>query len=62
MSNEQRYYDVLRQIARTYYSSERLLRDSEKLYGVSGHEALEMAYDNIKAAAANAIHGRRRPK
>jgi hypothetical protein len=61
-SNEQRYYDALRRIAKGYLSSERLHRDGEKLYGVSGEMAVEMAYDNIQAEAAEAIHGRRRPR
>lgn len=61
-SNERLYYATLRKIAKDYMSSERILRDGEKLYGVSGEEALQMAYDNIQVEAAAAIRGRRPPK
>jgi hypothetical protein len=59
--NERRYYEVLQRIARHYHTSERLLKDGEKLYGVPGDEALVMAYDNIRSDAAEAIRGRRKP-
>ena len=61
-SNEQIYYDVLKRIAKSYASPERLKRDSEKRYGCSGDEALEMAYENIQWDAERAIKGKRRPK
>lgn len=61
-SNEQRYYDILKRIAKSYASPERLKRDSEKRYGCSGEEAIEMAYENIQWEAEAAIKGRRRPK
>lgn len=60
-SNEQRYFDALKRIA-SYQPSERLLRHGEQDWGVSGPEALEMAYDNIQGDAKRAIYGRRRPK
>lgn len=59
MSNEQRYYDALKRIARDYQKSDRLLRDGD--CGLEGPEALGMAYDNIQSEAAAAIRGKRRP-
>lgn len=60
--NEQLYYDTLKRIAKEYMTTEQLKRRAEKMYGVSYHEALEMSYDNIQGAAADAIRGKRRPK
>jgi hypothetical protein len=63
MSNhEQEYFDALRQIAREFHPSGWFEANAEKVYGVSPHEALEMAYDNIQLCAASAIRSRRRPK
>lgn len=62
MSNEQLYYDTLKRIAKEYMTTEQLQRRAVKMYGVSYQEALEMAYDNIQGAAADAIRGKRRPK
>lgn len=59
---EQRNYDALRLIARNYMGVDELRRKAEKLYGLSFEEALEMAYENILAVAAQAIKGQRRPK
>lgn len=60
--NELAYYDALRRIGR-YMTTEQLQRNAEKEYdGVTYHEALEMAYDNIKAEAADVLKGKRRPK
>lgn len=39
--NEQRYYDALKRITKRYLPAARLLRDGQKLYGVSGEEALD---------------------
>lgn len=61
-SNERRYFDALKLIAKGYASTDRLRRDAEKEYGLDYGEALEMAYENIQSAAAAAIYGRRRPK
>lgn len=60
-SNNADYYDALRRI-RSYDSVERLRRRAEKDYGLSPNEAIEMAYENVKAEAENAIRGKRRPK
>jgi len=62
MSNEQMYFDTLKRIAKGYMTTEQLERRAEKEYGVTYHEALEMSYDNIQGAAADAIRGKRRPK
>lgn len=61
MSNEQRYYDALKRITK-YQTPEQIMRRAEKQYGLSGKEALEMAYENIQQEARNAIVGKRRPK
>ena len=60
-SREQRLFDALRRISQ-YESPERLRRNADKDYGLSGEEAIEMAYDNVRAEAKRAIHGQRRPK
>lgn len=60
-SREQRLFDVLRRISQ-YESPERLRRNADKDYGLSGEEAIEMAYENVIAEAKRAIHGQRRPK
>jgi hypothetical protein len=60
--NEVRYYEALREIAKSYSTPEQLRRTAERDWGVSYHEALEMAYDNIQATAADAIKGKRRPQ
>lgn len=61
---EIRLYDTLKRIARDYEKPERLRRRAERDWGVSGEEALEMAYENIQQEAENAIKGLRirRPK
>ena len=58
-SNEARYYEALRTI-----KSDRLpwlRKNSEKDYSLTYEEALEMAYENLRTVAANAIKGRRPP-
>ena len=57
----QRYFDALKEIA-SYQSPAALRRSSEKQYGLSAEEALEMAYENIIQAAKLAIRGKRRPE
>ena len=56
----QEYFDQLKIIA-AYLPSEKLLRHADTLYGLSGYEAIEMAYDNVIDTAKSAIKGRRRP-
>lgn len=60
-SNEQRYFDALKRITK-YMSPERLRARSEREYGLSFEEALEMAYDNIQGEAEIVVRGKRRPK
>jgi hypothetical protein len=60
-SDAQRYYDALKHIATAYESAERVKQVAEKRYGLTGDEALEMAYDNIQQEAKQAIRGKRRP-
>lgn len=62
MNNEQRYYDALARIARCYASPDELRRTSENRYGLSGEEAIEMAYENVIVEAAEAIRRRKRPR
>lgn len=62
MSDEQRYYDALRTIAKLYMTTEQLQRGSMKKFGLNYNEALEMSYDNIQLLAGDAIKGRKRPR
>lgn len=60
-SNEQRYFDSLKRIARS--DSLAFLRNkSEKIYGAEYLEALEFSYENLQALATNTITRKRRPK
>lgn len=61
-SNEQRYYDILKHIARNYQTPDQLRRNSEKEYGLDAEEAIEYAYENVIFDAQRAIKGKRRPK
>lgn len=61
-SNEQRYFDALKRIARDYQTPEQLRRSCERDYGLNYEEALIYAYENIQSEAAAAIKGKRRPK
>ena len=58
--DEQVFYDALRRIA-SYDSAAKLHRESQKQWGVSYTEALEMAYDNVIAEAKYAVKGKKRP-
>lgn len=61
-SNEQRYYDALRRIAKDYMTPAQIARDAAKSFGaLSTREYLEMAYENIQEEAKRAIKGKRRP-
>lgn len=48
---------TLRRINKDYMPSERIIRQSEKLYGLSPPEGPEMSYDNIQGEAARAVRG-----
>lgn len=57
---EFKLYASLRRIT-GYQSVESLRRYSEKDYGLSTNEALEMAYENVIGEARNGLKGVRRP-
>jgi hypothetical protein len=59
---EQRLYGALRRIAKDYQTPAQLRRNAERQYGLSYHEALEYAYENILNDAKQAIRGVRMPK
>ena len=57
---EIKLYDALRRIAKDYQSSEQIKRRGVKDWGLDDPcEALEYAYENLQAEAANAIKGLR---
>lgn len=60
MSNEQRYYDALKTIAKRYQTADQIRRRAGQ-YGGSHVEELEMIYENVQDVAKNAIRGKRRP-
>lgn len=53
---------ALRTIAKAYQNPDQLRSNSEKLYGLSYEEALEMAYENIQNIAFEAVKGVRQIK
>lgn len=61
-SNEQRYYDALKRIAKGYQTPDQLRRGSEREWGLGYTEALEMTFENLQQEAALAIRNKRRPK
>ena len=54
-------YMALRRIAKGYVSTGQVDRNAERL-GLSPHEFLEFAYDNIQQEAKNGLRGVRLPK
>ena len=58
---ETKLFAALQRIA-SYDSPEKLHRTAEKRYGLSGAEAIEMAYDNVREEAKAAIKGIRKPR
>ena len=54
-------YLALRRIANGYVSTEQVDRNAERL-GLSPHEYLEFAYENIQQEAKNGLRGVRLPK
>lgn len=50
-------YAALERIAKGYQTPDQLRRNSEKDWGVSYEESLEMAYENLQAEAKAAIKG-----
>jgi len=61
VSNELAYFNALKRIA-AFQSPDKLRRNAERQYGLQGEEAIEMAYENVLAAAKAAIRGKRAPK
>jgi len=60
-SRVRKMYDALKTITK-YQTPARLRKDSERLYGLAGDEAMDIAYENIIEHARSAIHGMRKPK
>lgn len=58
---EQRLYDALKRISR-YETPERLMRNAMGTYGVSGEEAVWMAYENVREEAKRAVRNVRARK
>ena len=54
-------YLSLRRIARGYVSTDKVDRNAERV-GLSPHEFLEYAYENIQQEAKNGLRGVRLPK
>lgn len=59
--SEARYFDALKRIS-SYQSVAHLRKHSERDWGLSFEEALEMAYENVIDDARRAVKGRRRPQ
>jgi hypothetical protein len=55
------YFHALKRIA-LYRDPEWLRKNGEREYGISGQEAIEMAYENVLCEARDAIRGKRKPK
>lgn len=60
LDRERKLYDALKRITQ-YDSPEKLLRNAERRYGLSGEEVIEMAYDNVLQEAKAALRGMKRP-
>lgn len=59
-TNEQRYFDALKVIAKNYQTADQLRRRGGQ-YGLDAAEEIEMAYENMQQVAKDAIRGKRRP-
>lgn len=53
--NRMRYF--LLRINKYYMTPAQIEKKGEKMYGLSSHEVLEMAYENIQAEAKHAVKG-----
>lgn len=60
MSNELRYFNALKRITK-YQTVKQLRKNSERDWGCTFEEALEMAYENVVGEAQRAISGKRKP-
>lgn len=58
---EARFYVALKRIT-AYMTTDQLRRRSEKQYGLSYEEALEMAYENVIGEAQAALSGYRKKR
>lgn len=58
----EKMYHALKTIANGYQTPEQLRKSSKNDYGLSYHETLEMAYENIQQLAKEATKGVRLPK
>jgi hypothetical protein len=55
--NYNKMLSTLKRIAKGYDSSDKIIRNSEKDYGLDAQEALEYAYDNLQHEAKSCIKG-----
>lgn len=62
LEREQKLFDALKHIAVNFDTVERIKRNSDKDFGISGEEALEYAYENMQRVARSAVRGMRRPQ
>jgi hypothetical protein len=60
-SAEEKFHAALKRIS-SYMPADKLRRQAEKLYGLEGDEAIEMAYENVIAEAKQALKGYRKPR
>lgn len=60
LERERKLYDALKRIT-MYDAPEKLHKRAGKDYGLSGNEAIEMAYENVLAEAKGALKGMKRP-
>ena len=60
--NELRYYLALQTIAKRYMTCEQLRSAAKREYGLSYQEVLEMAYENVRDCAKDAIYKKRAPR
>jgi hypothetical protein len=60
LSNEQRYFDALKRIAKDFQTSDQIRRYAGQ-YGCDHIDELEMSYENMQQMARNIIRGQRRP-
>lgn len=61
VDHEARFHAALKEIA-SYMTTAQLRRESERRYGLSYEEGLEMAYENVVGTAKHALKGYRKPR
>lgn len=57
IAEHKRMREALRRIACDYKTPDQIRKTSEQELGLSGDEALEMAYENIRVEASEAVKG-----